>query len=98
MKPEYIYAKMYPGKKFNKQILWNVTSQMLAMTEDFLMYVSLRKNKFVREQQLSEEFLERRLSDYQKKKISDMESALEKTGLSRSCSRRTIDTKVIRFL
>lgn len=80
MTPEYIYSKMYPGKKFNKQILWNMTSQMLSMAEDFLIHVSLRKNKFVREQQLAEEFLERRLSDYQKKKVSDMEAALEKTG------------------
>ncbi len=80
MTPEYIYEKMYPGKKFNKQILWNMTSQMLAMAEDFLMYVSLRKNKFVRDQQVAEEFLERRLSDYQNKKVSDMEAALEKIG------------------
>ena len=80
MTPEYIYAKMYPGKKFNKQILWNMTSRMLAMAEDFLMHVSLRKNKFVREQQIAEEFLERKLSDYQNKKVSDMEAALEKTG------------------
>lgn len=80
MTPEYIYSNMYPDKKFNKQILWNMTSQMLAMAEDFLIHVSLKKNKFLREQQIADEFLERKLSDYQNKKVSEMEAALEKTG------------------
>lgn len=90
MTPEYIYAKMYPGKKFNKQILWNMTSRMLAMTEDFLMFISLWKNKFVREQHIAEEFLERRLSDYRNKKVNDMEAALEKSGFSDNYFRNKI--------
>lgn len=81
MTPEFIYSKMYPGKKFNKQIMWNMTSQMLAMAEDYLMYVAIRKNKFLREQQVAEEFLERKLSDYQSKKVREMEAALERAGL-----------------
>lgn len=80
MTPEYIYEKMYPGKQFNRQILWNMTSQMLTMAEEFLMNLSLRKNKFVREQQIVEEFSERKLLDHQSKKIKEMKTALEKTG------------------
>ncbi len=82
MTPEYIYAKIFPGKKFNRQILWNMTSGMLAMAEEFLVHVSLRKNTFLRQQQVAEEFLERKLSVYHNKKIDDMETALAKTGLS----------------
>lgn len=81
MTPEYVYSKIYPGKKYNKQILWNTTSSMLAMCEDFLMYVSLGRDKFARERQVAEEFLERRLSVYYKKKLNEMESALDNLGI-----------------
>lgn len=91
MTPEYIYAKLYPGKKFNKQILWNMTSQMLAMAEDFLTYESLRKNKFVREQQISGEFLERRLSAFYKKKLNEMESAIDSLGIGAAYFRQKAD-------
>jgi hypothetical protein len=91
MTPEYIYSKMYPGKKFNKQILWNMTSQMLAMSEDFLMYISLRKNKFMREHQISQEFLGRRLSAYYKKKLDEMESAIDSLGIGAAYFRQKAD-------
>ncbi len=81
MTPEYIYSKIYPGKKYNKQIIWNMSSSVLAMCEDFLMYVSLRRDKFGRERQVAEEFLERRLSSYYKKKLNEMESALDSLGI-----------------
>lgn len=79
--PEYIYSKMYPGKKFNKQIMWNMNSHMLSMAEDFLANISLRKNKFLREQQVASEFMDRRLSNYYKKKVSEMESAIDSLGI-----------------
>lgn len=81
MTPEYIYSKLYPGKKYNKQILWNMTSSMLSMCEDFLMYVSLRRDKFERERQVAEELFERRLSGYYKKKLNEMETALDNLGI-----------------
>ena len=82
MTPEYVFKKMYPGKKFNKQIMWNMNSALLNMAEEFLIYVSLSKNKFIREYRVAEEFLERKLSDYHSKKVNDMEKALEKMGFS----------------
>jgi hypothetical protein len=81
MTSEYVYSKVYAGKKYNKQVLWNMTSSMLAMCEDFLMYVSLRRDKFERERQVAGEFLERRLSSYYKKKLNEMESALDSVGI-----------------
>lgn len=81
MTPEYVYSKMHPGKKFNKQMIWNMTSSMLTMAEDFLRYESLKKNKFLKEQQVAGEFLERRLSSYYKKKLNEMESALDSLGI-----------------
>lgn len=81
MTAEYIFARMYPKKKFNKQVMWNMNSHMLLMAEDFLANISLRKNKFLREQQVASEFLERKLSDYYKKKVNSMESAIDSLGI-----------------
>jgi len=81
MTPEYIYSKMYPGKKFNKQIIWNMTSKMLNMTEDYLMLVSLKRNRFVKDFQVAEELAERKLTAYYSKKLNDMDTLLDKMGL-----------------
>lgn len=79
---EYIYSKLYPGKKFNKQIIWNMTSSLQQMAEEFLISTSLNKNKFVKNSLLADEFLNRRLASYQQKKLDEMEKALEKIGIS----------------
>ena len=79
---EYVYAKLYPGKKFNKQIIWNMTSSLQQMAEEFLVSTSLNKNKFIKNSLLADEFLNRRLASYQSKKLDEMEKAIEKTGIS----------------
>ncbi len=79
---EYVYQKLYPGKKFNKQIIWNMTSSLQQMAEEFLISSSLNKNKFIKNSLLAEEFLNRKLAAYQLKKLDEMEKALEKLGIS----------------
>lgn len=79
---EYVYQKLYPGKKFNKQIIWNMTSSLQQMAEEFLISSSLNKNKFIKNSLLADEFLNRRLASYQQKKLDEMEKALEKIGIS----------------
>ncbi|HMQ77967.1 MAG TPA: hypothetical protein PKE39_00280 [Ignavibacteria bacterium] len=79
---EYVYSLLYPGKKFNKQIIWNMTSSLQQMAEEFLISTSLTKNKFIKNRLLADEFLNRRLASYQLKKLDEMEKAIEKTGIS----------------
>jgi hypothetical protein len=78
---EYIYEKLYPGKKFNKQIIWNMTSSMMYMAEEFLMQLGLRKNQFVRSQQIAGELHDRKLSSYNYKKLNEMETHIDKMGI-----------------
>lgn len=78
---EYIFHKIYPGKKFNKQIIWNMNSALLSMTEEFLLHVSLKKNKFIKNNQVAGELLKRKLSAYFSKKLDEMESEIDKTGI-----------------
>jgi len=78
---EYIYSQLYPGKKFNRQILWNMFSSLQNMAEEYLINISLEKNRFVKNSLLADEFLNRKLAGYQAKKLDEMEKTLEKMGI-----------------
>jgi hypothetical protein len=84
MTGEFIYSKLYPGKKFNKQIVWNNTSALLNMAEEFLILHSLRKNKFQRNHALAEEYHERKFPRYFEKIIDEMDNRLESGGINSS--------------
>src|SRR4030095_8429047 len=81
---EHIYRKVYPGKKFNKQIIWNITSSLLNMAEEFLVYISLKKNAFIRDSQIIDELLERKEARIYSKKLDDMQKTLDKSGMTGS--------------
>lgn len=78
---EYIYSQLYPGKKFNKQILWNMFSSLQNMAEEFLVSISLDKNRFIKSSLLADEFLNRKLAAYHARKLDEMEKTLEKMGI-----------------
>lgn len=80
--PENIYSKLYPGRKYNKQVIWNITSSLQKMAEEFLIYRALERRKHVKNSLLADEFLNRKLSHYQAKKLDEMEKDLEKIGIS----------------
>jgi hypothetical protein len=82
MTQEYIYSKINPGKEFNKQVMWNMSSALLDMAEDFLLQVSLRKDKFLRGRQIAEELHNRNLPEYFAKKLDEIGTGLEQKGLS----------------
>src|SRR5689334_25124303 len=45
---EYFYTKLYPGKKFNKQVMWNLCSAMEKASAEFLIQQRLRADKFTK--------------------------------------------------
>lgn len=45
---EEIYKKLYPGKKFNKQVMWNLSSALEKMLDDFLIIERLNKDELTR--------------------------------------------------
>lgn len=96
MTPEYIYAKIYPGKKFNKQIIWNNTSALLNMAEEFLILHSLKKNKFQRNHSLAEEYHERKFSRYFEKIIDEMDNKLESGGVNSNYFMSKIQLEILR--
>src|SRR6187399_1085632 len=81
MTQEYIYSKMHPGKKFNKQVMWNINSSLSNMAEDFLSHVYLKKNSFIKNTHINDELLHRRLSKIYRKKLDEIEKVLDKAGI-----------------
>ncbi|MDQ3021861.1 MAG: hypothetical protein M3R36_15010 [Bacteroidota bacterium] len=39
---EYLYKKIYPGRKFNKQVMWNQVSQLEKLAIEFLRQTGLK--------------------------------------------------------
>jgi hypothetical protein len=78
---EYVYSRLYPGKKYNRQIVWNFTSGLLSLAEEFLIIHSLRKNKFAKSHELAREYYLRKLSVYFAKTTDEIENKLIRTGI-----------------
>lgn len=74
---ENLYRKLYPGKAFKKQVMWNLTSAMEKMAKEFLEQTALRKNKFERMELLVSEFGNRKLLKNYSHTLSEMEKLLE---------------------
>ena len=78
---EALYKKLYPAKKFNKQVMWNLVSATEKMTKEFLEQDALRKNKFIRTGLLLSEFGRRKLLNNYSHALGEMEKLLEKSGI-----------------
>jgi hypothetical protein len=78
---ENLHKKLYPGKNFNKQVMWNLSSALEKMTKEFLEQVALRKDKFTRMELAISEFNKRKLAGNYSQSIGEMEKVLEKMGI-----------------
>jgi hypothetical protein len=99
IKPEYLYSKTFPGKNFNKQIIWNQTSSLLKLAEEYLSHNALRKNKFSKLKSLALEFYDRGLSSYYLKSIKEMEKVTLRGGIDQDylIRRVSIENEMITY-
>jgi len=44
LQPENIYKKIYPGRNFDKQVMWNMVSQLEKLAMEFLLHIALKGN------------------------------------------------------
>lgn len=97
--PEYIHSKLYPGKKFNKQVIWNLTSGLLNMTEEFLIQIDMDKNKFERNCHAADELYERKLTRHYEHMLKKMEKDIDKLELGEIlfASKIRLETRKINF-
>jgi len=77
---ELIYRKLYKGKPFNKQVMWNLNSKLEDLANEFLEQVALGKNKFERLELLVSEIGNRKLLNNYSHTLKEMEELLEKNA------------------
>jgi len=70
---ENLYRKLYPGKPFKKQVMWNLTSAMEKMTDDFLIQVALKRDEFTKHSLLLLELSSKPIPKYYYKKLKEFE-------------------------
>lgn len=73
---ENLYSIMYPGKTYNKQVMWNLGSATEKMARKFLVQQALRKNKFKETSLLLGELKERKLTDNYLIALNELEKEL----------------------
>lgn len=79
---EYIHKKLYPGKAFNKQVMWNLASELEKLSREFMLQLGFRESRLDRFQILFEELLKRKLDKQNLKEIEAAEKFIgaEKMG------------------
>jgi len=70
---EYLYKKLYPGRKFNKQVMWNLISGLEKLALEFMLQTGLKNNKQQRFSILFDELSKRNLDKQSLKQIEDAE-------------------------
>jgi hypothetical protein len=78
---EYLYKKLYPGKQFNKQVMWNLTSAMEKMAKEFLEQAALRKDNLDKLGLLLSELGNRKLLNIYLQTLNQMEKQLEERAI-----------------
>lgn len=64
LEKENVFAKLYPGKKYNDALMRNIISDLLRLAEEYLLQKKLDENDFRKEMMLLHEFHDRKLSDH----------------------------------
>lgn len=79
---EYIYKKIYPGRKFNKQVMWNQVSQLEKLALEFLLNTALKNTKIERFVLLFDELSKRHLDKqvFKEIELADKYSSTIKLG------------------
>ncbi|HMS34880.1 MAG TPA: hypothetical protein PKC91_12425 [Ignavibacteria bacterium] len=64
LKPDSIYKKIYPGKNFNKQVMWNLVSQLEKLAMEFILQTALKNNRRIRFVLMFDELSKRNLDKH----------------------------------
>lgn len=79
---EYIHKKLYPGKAFNKQVMWNLASELEKLSREFILQLGFKESRLERFTILFDELLRRKLDKQNLKEIEAIEKFVDakKTG------------------
>lgn len=73
---EKLYKKLYPGEKYNDQIMRTLSSEMVKMAEEFLVQIRLRNSPNLYNKFLLDEFFLRGLNNFFENKVKQAENLI----------------------
>jgi hypothetical protein len=73
---EHIFSRLFPGKPFSMHNIWNLSSGLEKLAEEFLTQSSLKKHPFEKLKLIIKELGLKRLDKLYLKKLSEMEKML----------------------
>lgn len=76
---EYIYGKLYPGRKFNTQVFKNLAGGLMRIAEEYLVQFGIKRQRSEYLLQLSEELQHRRITRAAGKLIKKTHKHLEES-------------------
>jgi hypothetical protein len=96
---EYLYQRIYPGRKFNKQVMWNMASELEKLSREFILQLGFRENKVERFNVMFNEFFNRKLDRHVLKEIENLEEFLntEKAGQLYFDKKRVLEEAKIEY-
>lgn len=77
-----IYAKLFPGKKYNDALLRNTVSDMVKLAEEYLKIIHMRKDPFYEQYLLLKELTNRKQQKLYKMNFKKAEKILRSTGIT----------------
>jgi hypothetical protein len=82
--PEYIYQKVYPGKKYNERVIKSRLTDLFQIAEEYLAILNFRNDKFRYGYHYLAELKERNLDGLFRKNLLELESLLKKDNFMNS--------------
>lgn len=78
---QYVYSKLFPGSKYNDQVMRNTLSGLMKLCEKFLVHARITSNRLEFHQALAGEFSRRMLFKLSERNIEKCISILKETGI-----------------
>lgn len=76
---KYIFNRLFPGKEFSSHTMWNLSSGLEKLAEEFLIQSSLKDQEFERLKLIITKLGLKRLDKLYLKKLGEMEKLLDKS-------------------
>ena len=80
MTREYIYSRLYPGKKYSEKTMKNMNSALVGLAEEYIVQIKSRERKINYYITLADELQDRKMFQLSEKAYENSMKLLEKSG------------------
>lgn len=93
---ESVYKRLYPGKKFNRQVMWNQISQLEKLAMEYILQTALKNNKTERFIMMFNELSKRNLDKLILKEIEKADKYISTINIGEEFFSLKLTTEIYR--